>query len=164
MCALAIQTVCVSRCLMRRVVWLMVLGICGPISPHLLASAANTQSKDYDRAEALVRDHRWDDGLAVLSPLLKSEPHNLKALNLAGLALTGKGDTKQANKYFQQALLLNSAFVPALKNLSINEFNERQYELAEQHLRAAEKDSPDDPIVNLYLGEIYYGKHEYGPA
>jgi predicted Zn-dependent protease len=142
----------------------VLLGNCSASSPQAFASATDGEPADYSRAEALVREHRWEDGLAVLAPLLKREPHNLKALNLAGLALIGKGDPTEADEYFRQCLAVDPTFVPALKNLSINEFNRHEFELAEKHLLAAVKESPDDPIANLYLGEIYYGKHQYEPA
>ncbi|MGA2674185.1 MAG: tetratricopeptide repeat protein [Terracidiphilus sp.] len=122
------------------------------------------QAGDYTRAEAMVRAHRWDDGLALLAPLLKSEPRNAKALNLAGLALTGKGDIQQANLYFSKCLQVNPGFVPALKNLAINEFNEKQYAAAEKHLLAAAMATPDDPVVNLYLGEIEFRQQKYQNA
>jgi predicted Zn-dependent protease len=129
-----------------------------------LPHAAWGQSADYAKAEALVRNHQWDDGLALLLPLLKSEPRNLKALNLAGLALIGKGDTEHANEYLKKAIAIDPAFTPALKNLSINEFNSQQYAAAEKHLLAAQKELPGDPVVNLYLGEIAYRQKQYARA
>lgn len=126
--------------------------------------AAGAQSVSYEHAEDLVRSHQWDEGLSELAPLLKREPHNLKALNLAGLALIGKGDIQQADKYFKTCIGIDPAFVPALKNLSINEFNAGQYSAAEKYLLAAQKASPDDPVIHLYLGEISYRKRQYRPA
>jgi tetratricopeptide (TPR) repeat protein len=130
----------------------------------LVARPAIGQAGDYARAEAMVREHRWDDGLALLATLLKSEPRNAKALNLAGLALTGKGEIQTADEYFDRCLQANPGFVPALKNLSINEFNEKQYAAAEKHLLTAAKAMPDDPVVNLYLGEIAYRQQKYQSA
>ena len=107
---------------------------------------------DYAQAEALVRAYHWDEGLALLEKLLKTEPHNVRDLNLAGLSLTGKGEIAMANEYFQKALAVSPGFVPALKNLGINEFNLKQYDAAEMQLLKARKDVPGDPIVHLYLG------------
>jgi tetratricopeptide (TPR) repeat protein len=129
-------------------------------APRPLAS----QTGDYAQAEAMVRNHRWDDGLALVLQLLKSDPHNTRELNLAGLALTGKGDIQQANEYFKRVLLLSPRFVPALKNLGINEFNQKQYDAAQEHLLAARKEAPGDPIVNLYLGEVAYRQNKYQRA
>ena len=123
-----------------------------------------SQTSDYAKAEALVRNHQWDEGLAVLLQLLKSDPHNTRELNLAGLALTGKGDISQANEYFRKVLGVSPGFVPALKNLAINEFNLKQYDAAEKHLLAAQKGAPDDPIIHVYLGEIAYRQRKYQRA
>ena len=122
------------------------------------------QNADYAQAENLVRNHQWDEGLAVLQGLLKTDPRNTKDLNLAGLALTGKGEIEQANEYFRKCLTINPAFVPALKNLSINEFNKKQFDPARKHLLAAEKLAPGDPIVHIYLGEIAFREHKFPVA
>jgi tetratricopeptide (TPR) repeat protein len=137
-----------------------------PLVVFFLAAAQPLmgQTGDYAQAETLVRNHQWDEGLAIALRLLKSEPHDLKVLNLAGLALTGKGDIQSADVYFEKCLALDSNFVPALKNLSINEFNEKQYTASERHLLAAHKELPTDPVINLYLGEISYRKHNYRHA
>jgi predicted Zn-dependent protease len=122
------------------------------------------QTRDYAQAETLIRNHQWDEGLALVLPLVKREPGNAKALNLAGLALTGKGDIQQANAYFERALLADPAFVPALKNLAFNEYNQKQLDASEKHLLAAEKALPEDPVIHLYLGEIAYREHMYPRA
>ena len=51
-----------------------------------------------------------------------------------------------------------------MKNLGINEFNQKQYAAAQKHLLAAQKEAPHDPIVNLYVGEIAYRQHNYQRA
>jgi tetratricopeptide (TPR) repeat protein len=129
-----------------------------------LSSPATDELNTYSRAEAFVREHQWDKGLTLLKPLLESDPKDVRALNLTGLAFTGKGDLKQANEYFQKALEVNPRFVPALKNLAINEFNEKQLVAAEQHLLMAAKDSPNDPIINLYLGELAFTQNRFQRA
>lgn len=110
----------------------------------------------YSQAEDLIRNHRWDQGLALLKQLLKREPNDLKTLNLTGLAYTGKGDPKLADEYFERILKISPGFVPALKNLAINEFGMGQLKTAERHLELAAKQSPNDPVINLYLGQMAY--------
>lgn len=140
--------------------WLVFLLACYlGLTPALMG-----QADDYTRAETQVRNHQWDEGLALVLQLLKREPGNARALNLAGLAFTGKGDIQQANEYFRKCLVVNPSFVPALKNLAINEFNQRQYAPAEKHLLVAQKNLPDDPVINLYLGEISYRQQNYPRA
>ena len=126
-------------------------------------STANSQT-DYARAESLVRSHLWDQALDILNHLLKSDPRNLRELNLAGIACSGKGDSEQAHLYFERALTVNPRFLPALKNLSISEFNAHQYSNAEKHLIAAQQQLPDDPTINVYLGEIAYTQKNYSLA
>ena len=143
----------------------LILFCCVAPFQYLRAQTAPNQiAPSYDQAEALVRSHQWDEGLALVRKLLKTDPHNIKDLNLAGLALTGKGDIDHANAYFRELLALSPGFVPALKNLAINEFNQKQYDPALGHLVAARKQAPADPIVNLYLGEIAYRRHDYKAA
>ena len=139
---------------------LALLLACCLAAPSPMAS----QTDDYAQAEALVSNHQWDEGLALLVQLLKADPRNTRELNLVGLALTGKGEIQQANEYFRKVLTVAPGFVPALKNLAINEFNLKQYDAAQKHLLAAQKGAPDDPIVNLYLGEIAYRQHNYQRA
>jgi len=116
---------------------------------------------DYARAEALVKDHQWDDGLQILSHVLAIEPRNLMALNLAGIASAAKGDNGTADKYFKRSLAVDPHFLPALRNLSISEFNAGDYASAEKHLMDAQARVPNDPTVNLYLGQIAYRQQKY---
>jgi tetratricopeptide (TPR) repeat protein len=137
------------------------LGLSGSLCACRSQAATERQpaatSNDYRRAEVLVRDHQWDAGLEVLRPLLAADPGNVKALNLAALAFTGKGEIRQADEYFKKALSVDPTFVPALKNLAINEFNAK-------HLLLAIKASPDDPVINLYLGELSYEQQKFALA
>ncbi len=132
--------------------------------PEAKSQSPTSSQTDYVRAESLVRSHRWDEGLDVLNRLLATDPRNIKALNLAGIACSGKGDSQQADRYFEQALKTNTRFAPALKNLSISEFNAHQDSLAEKHLMAAQLLLPDDPTINVYLGEIAYNRRAYSLA
>lgn len=146
--------------LVKGSVWVFIfLCACG-VSTESMAAQADV----YLRAENLIRNHQWDDGLAVLAPLLQREPKNVRALNLSGLALIGKGEVSQAEESFRKALSSDPLFVPALKNLSIIEFNSGEYILAEKHLLAAEKITPDDPAISLYLGEISFSRKNYREA
>ncbi len=134
-----------------------------------LAQAANEAPQEHSteatsQAAALVRNHQWDEGLALLGPVLKAEPRNLQALNLAGLALTGKGETQEADRYFEKALTIDPHFLAALKNLAINEFNAGELTRAERHLALALKESPGDPVVNLFAGQLAYRKNDFAKA
>src|SRR5256714_13410662 len=111
---------------------------------------------DYAGAEALVRQGHFDEGIAILRPLLASEPRNIKALNLLGIALTQKGDLSAANQEFSRALQIDARFYPALENLAANEFALKDYAASEKHFLQAAKFSPGDAAVNSFLGKIAF--------
>lgn len=117
----------------------------------------------YAHAESLIREGRWDEGITALKPLLAEGP-NLKILNLMGIALTGEGDLEHADAEFERALLVSPQFLPALKNLAINEYNLHQFDASERHLTRALQLAPADPVVHGYLGEIAFRRHEYSRA
>lgn len=121
-------------------------------------------SSEYTQAESLVRQGQWDEGIAILQKILQSEPSNLKALNLMGIALTGKNELKDANLSFQRALKIDPHFYPALKNLAINEFTLKDLTAAQTHLAAALKFAPNDPVIRAYLGNIAYSRNEFRTA
>jgi tetratricopeptide (TPR) repeat protein len=119
---------------------------------------------DYVRAEAFVKQSQWDAGIEILQHILKAEPRNLKALNLLGIALTGKGDLVGANREFQRALRIQPRFYPALQNLAINELTLKDAAAAERHFNAALQLAPHDSVVHAYLGEIAYSRQDYENA
>jgi tetratricopeptide (TPR) repeat protein len=141
-----------------------ILTVAWQLTPAAECQITGQSQSEYGRAEGLVRAHQWDQGLALLEPELKRNPHSLKALNLAGLACTGKGDLKRANEYFHRALAVDPAFVPALKNLGINEFSLHDLASAEKYLQVALKSEPGDPVLNLYLGQIAYTRQDFKSA
>ncbi len=115
----------------------------------------------YTQSESLIRAHQWDRGLETIRQLLKEHPRDPKILNLTGIAWTGKGNLKEANTYFRQALQIDPEFVPSLKNLSVNEFTLGDLASADRHLQLALKHAPEDPVIDLYLGEIAYSKKNF---
>lgn len=121
-------------------------------------------SESYARAEALIRQGQWDEGIATLEPLVASRPPNPKALNLIGIALTGKGELKEANAQFEHALQLDPQFLPALKNLAINEFSLQELRASERHLIAASIMASDDPVIHAHLREIAFHRRDYPHA
>ena len=115
----------------------------------------------YAHAETLIRAHQWDRGLQTIRQLLKEHPSDPKILNLAGIACTGKRNLKEADTYFRRALQIDPEFVPSLKNLGVNEFTLGDLASADRHLQQALRHAPEDPVINLYLGEIAYSKKNF---
>lgn len=128
------------------------------------AIAVSTTSDSYSQAEFLVRQGQWEQGIALLKQLLQTEPENLKAHNLLGIALTGKGDLVAANREFEHAARIDPHFSPALKNLAINEFGQKNTKGAERHFSQALDLAPNDPVIHAYLGHIAYSRQQYRKA
>lgn len=151
----------------RFIFWVALGSLAGCALPYgALAQSAIPSGRwnTYSKAEEFVRAHQWDEGLAVLRPLLKQDGSDLKVLNLAGLAYTGKGNLPEADRFFRKVLQIQPAFLPALKNLGINEFTLNETASSQKHLIAAATQSPADPVVNLFLGEIAYSQKRYQVA
>ncbi|HKV61361.1 MAG TPA: tetratricopeptide repeat protein [Candidatus Acidoferrum sp.] len=130
----------------------------------VLYPALAQQLETYGRAESLIRHGQIDEGIALLKPLLGSDPHNLKALNLLGIALTSKGDLPAANREFKAALQADPHFLPALQNLAVNEFMQKDLPNAEKHFQQAAKSAPDDPTINGFLGRIAFARDDFALA
>jgi len=118
----------------------------------------------YDCAAALVQKGRFPAAIELLEKLTAQSPQNLKALNLLGIALSGAGNLEKANARFQQALQADPAFLPALENLAINEFALGRADQAKADLETVLKNSPNDEVAHVYLGEIAFGVKQFGEA
>ena len=118
----------------------------------------------YDCAVVLVQRGRFPAAIDLLEKLTAESPQNLKALNLLGIALSGAGNLQKANARFEQALQADPAFLPALENLSINEFALGHAEQAKAGLETVLKNSPNDEVAHVYLGEIAFGEKQFGEA
>ena len=118
----------------------------------------------YDCAVTLIQQGRLPAATGVLEKLIAESPGNVKALNLLGIALAATGNLDQANQRLRQALEVEPGFLPAIKNLAINEFRQGQPEQAQAGLETVLKRSPNDDVAHLFLGEIAYGAKRYAVA
>jgi Flp pilus assembly protein TadD len=141
----------------RALVWLVVL-------VSVEASAAAQEPRAYLQAQTLIREGRFDEGLALLQSLPEAARRNPKTLNLFGIALTGKGELLAANRRFLDALKVRPDFYPALKNLAVNEFDLGKLDRAERHLTRASRLVSGDPVVHSLLGRIALGRKDCAEA
>jgi tetratricopeptide (TPR) repeat protein len=118
----------------------------------------------YDCAMADVERQEFDAAIRTLDRLVTTSPAELKALNLLGIALTGAGRTKDANLRFRQALKIDPTFVPARKNLAVNEFNSGKVLVAQRHFEQVLQQSPEDPVAHVHLGEIAFAQKRLAAA
>ncbi len=133
-----------------------------------LAALASAQKQrnmtSYEQARTLVAQHQFERAIPVLQRILKASPRHLQAQNLLGLALTGAGKIQDANRHFRQAIAIDPKFYPALKYLGINELATGHVEEAKTHLERAAAMAPQDRLIQMTLGEIYYSQRQYSRA
>ena len=106
----------------------------------------------------------FDEALGIAKRMLAANPRDVNALNIEGLALTGRGDLQQAADRFEAALRIDPGFQPARKNLAIDQLTLKQPEAAEKNLTILLKQTPRDPVIRMYLGELAFRRKEYAAA
>ncbi len=136
-------------------------------APTITASPTQSTSDcatPYDCAVLQVQRHEFDAAIRALEPLVAKFPKDLRAINLLGIALTGAGKPDEADVRFRAALAIDSSFVPALKNLGVNEFNAGRLDQAQRRFESVLKQSPDDEIAHVHLAEILFERKQCAPA
>lgn len=118
----------------------------------------------YPAAASYVQQGRYDLAIPLLEKILAASPADLKARNLLGIALLSSGRKEEASVQFKKALEVDPNFRPALKNLAVNEMALGRQKEAKVRFEQVLKLVPNDPISHLYMGEICFGEHRYGPA
>lgn len=114
----------------------------------------------YDCAVFHVGRREFGPALRLLEEVLRDAPRDLRALNLLGIALTGAGRIDEAQERFREALGVDPGFVPARKNLAVNEFTRGRLTEAQRLFEEVLERSPDDEIAHLHLGEIHFQRRE----
>jgi tetratricopeptide (TPR) repeat protein len=84
---------------------------------------------------------------------LRENAQDLKALTLMGMALVAENRREEGNSYFRQALKVNAAYAPALRNLALNEMAMGRADAARTHFERLLELSPADPAVRLGLAQ-----------
>src|SRR5580704_5669259 len=87
----------------------------------------------YPAAVESVRQGRADLAIPMLEQILATSPNDLKARNLLGIALLNSGRKEEAGAQFRKALQADPGFLPALKNLAVNEMALGQQGEAKAH-------------------------------
>jgi tetratricopeptide (TPR) repeat protein len=132
----------------------VVLALAATLAPFSVRAGQDCSPAPYDCAAALVNRGEFAVALSILERLLAETPADLKALNLAGIALTGAGRVEEANARFREAVRLDPSFYPALKNLAVNEFSADRLDEASRHFEEVLKLAPDDEVTHLHIAEI----------
>jgi tetratricopeptide (TPR) repeat protein len=95
----------------------------------------------------------FDKALVLLQPALKQRPQNAKLWTLQALALSGKGNTKEALIAYQTALKISPDYLPALEGAAQSEYNAGSQN-AVPLLNHLLKLRPDDPTTHAMLAVL----------
>jgi tetratricopeptide (TPR) repeat protein len=136
----------------------VLVALAAALSPKVARAGQACGSTPYECATFHVGRGEFAEAIRLVEQVLVRAPTDLKALNLAGIALTGAGRIDEANARFRDALRLDPRFYPALKNLAINEFTAGRLDEARRHFEEVLKLSSDDEITHVHLGEIEFGR------
>jgi tetratricopeptide (TPR) repeat protein len=118
----------------------------------------------YDCAVSRVRGRDFPAAVSILEAELAARPGDLKVLNLLGIALTGAGRIDDANRRFGEALSLQPGFLPAIKNLAVNELTQGKLASAQSRFEHVLAETPADPVAHVHLGEIHHRRKAYAAA
>lgn len=148
----------------HRVLWRIAVALSCCFLLCLPTHAAECAQAPYDCAVSDIQHGNIPAAIQLLTAELQQAPHDLKALNLLGIALTESGQMQKANGRFQEALNLDPNFYPARKNLAINEFSLKRLAEAEAQFKQVLQAEPSDAIAHVYLGEISFERNNCGSA
>ncbi len=138
---------------------LLLCGFAGVALPQM-----SQTSPVFTQAESYIQQRQYGRAIELLQEVLDKSPSDPMAHNLMGIALTSSGKPEEGNAHFQAALKSNPDFIPALKNLALNELALNHLDEARGHFEQVLKREPEDPVAHLSLGEIHYAKREFSPA
>ncbi len=130
------------------------VALAAALLPPTIRAGQDCGPTPYDCAAQHVTRGEFTTALPILERMLAETPASLKAINLAGIALTGAGRTEEANARFREAVRIDPGFYPALKNLAINEFTAGRLDDAKHHFDEVLKLASDDEVTHLHMAEI----------
>ena len=136
---------------------LKVLGLAGILLACSFPVFAQTEADRTAAVASALAAHEFDQALALLQPAIKQSPQNAKLWTLQALALSGKGDTKQALVAYHKALNISPEYLPALEGAA-----ELGYDAGSQDavplLKHLLRLRPDDPTTHGMLAVLAYKK------
>ncbi len=110
-----------------------------------------------------LRGGKFDEALQLLRPELEQSPGSAQLWTLRGIALSGKGDKKEALGSFRRALSFSPDYLPALEGAAQTEYQTGGKEavwLLEHVLQLR----PGDPTSHAMLAELAYRRRDYAGA
>ncbi|UCH90597.1 MAG: tetratricopeptide repeat protein, partial [Nitrospirota bacterium] len=106
-------------------------------------------------AQELIRLGKYEDAVALLSPLFHDPPVKWQPWFWMGTALLGKGDIEQADQFFLSGLARNDKVSQLWIQRALVAQQRGDYQLAIHELRQAESLEADIPHIHLNMGYAY---------
>jgi tetratricopeptide (TPR) repeat protein len=116
---------------------------------------AQTAAEQIQSITSALRAGQFDNALQLLEPELSQAPKNPQLWTLRGIALSGKGDKKEALSAFLRALNVSPDYLPALEGAAQIEYENGGKDAAgllEHVLRL----QPNDPTSHAMLAVLAY--------
>jgi tetratricopeptide (TPR) repeat protein len=142
---------------------LKLLGLAGIFLACSFAVFGQTERDWTAPVAAALAAHEFDQALTLLQPAIKQSPRNAKLWTLEALALSGKGDSKQALVAYHKALNISPEYLPALEGaaqLGYDAGSQDAVPLLQHLLRLR----PDDPTTHGMLAVLAYKKDNCAQA
>jgi len=129
-------------------------------APLIVAQSATDQVASITAA---LRAGQFDNALQLLQPELARQPKNAQLWTLRGLALSGKGDKKEALQAFRHALGVAPDYLPALEGAAQIEYD-RGDKGAVALLQHVLELRPHDPTSHAMLAVLAYRRGDCATA
>lgn len=125
---------------------------------------AEAQESPATQAHALLKDGKAEKALPILLELHRAAPSDPNLCQQIGIAYTQLNDLAQAEKFYREAVRIDSNFYAARKNLgTVLWFLNRRNE-SEREFLVVTRALPADPVPHLYLGLAAAGRHDFAQA
>src|SRR5579859_2384336 len=129
-------------------------------SSFLIAQSA---TDEVGRVTSALRAGQFVKALQLLQPELEKDPKNTQLWTLRGIALSGKGDKKEALGAFRSAMAISPNYLPALEGAAQIEYEEGGKDAAVllQHVLQLR---PNDPTSHAMLAVLAYRRGDCASA
>jgi tetratricopeptide (TPR) repeat protein len=119
------------------------------------AASAQTERERTAAIASALTAHDFDQALMLLQPAIKESPQNAKLWTMQALALSGKGNRKEARFAYQKALKISPEFLPAIEGAAQLEYDAGSQE-AVPLLKHLLRLRPNDPTSEGMLAVLAY--------
>ena len=142
---------------------LLLVWLSGPVQGQ---ESLEDYELNYSRGAAEFGRGRYEPAEAFFRSALQAKPDDPEASAYLGQTLLRRKQYGEAETVFRRMLAVDPSSGPAWLGLGILQYHQKRYQEAKESLLAAEKASPEDPLVHYYLGLAHHelGEFEAAPS